>query len=221
MSVPLTRYLLWRMRIELIAASVLVVAITLLQFAPIRTAINPTPWRYTNTQWLQIAMSVCGVLLALRTCCDSAGVGAWVGSRGVTRSRQFATRFLVGVFVLCGLTLLIALCQVSGLRQSVQLALQSPWFPMIRMLEVRALPEILTRGWIAFAFTFLVLTAVNSSLSLYPNFRRVMAIAAGSFLAMHVAYPRSMTLMIVLAAVGIVSAVVAACLWNVQEHRSC
>ena len=217
MSFPLTRFLVSRMKLELVLVVVVFAAVTLLQPDPIRSRLS-LDGQFEFNQWLFLLMSLVGIFLPTRICNDSPGVAVWLQSRGLSRRQQFLSRFAVGVFVLLGLTLLISLLAISGLRQVVQNATGSPWFPMVRWYEVGQVLGIFLWGWIPYAFTFLAVTAVQNG-SAYPNLRLLMCCVAGFCLMLTLnVFVNSWILIIGLTLTGFVCAAIAGWVWNAQEQ---
>jgi hypothetical protein len=217
MSLPLIRYLLSAMKLELLALLVLLATVALLQQDPMTT--NQTfDYEDQTTQFLTYLLVVLGLLLPVRIFCNPVGVAVWLSSRGLTRRQQFVSRLTTGLIVVAFSFAWVAMLQAFGIRQLVQQSFGSPWFPMVRWNEVLELPSFARYVCLPFFVTTLVLTSTMSSQSLYPAFRVVLAVIASVvvvtvFLAPHpwtwVAWP-----------VMALCAVVACGLWTQSEHHS-
>ena len=179
MSVPFIRYLLSAMKLELLALSVLLTAIALLQSDPM-SATQPPSYEDRTTQFLVYLFVPLGLLLPVRIFCNPAGVSVWLSSRGLTRRQQFLSRLTTGLIVVAGSFVWIWLLQILGVRLFVQQSFGSPWFPMVRWQEVTELPGFAHYVCFPFFLTTLVLTATMSRQSLFPVFRIVLAVIAAS-----------------------------------------
>lgn len=177
MSVPLIRYLLSAMKLELLILAALLTAATLLQSDPM-SATQPDRGEGQATQFLTFVLVPLGLLLPVRIFCNSAGVSVWLSSRGLTRRQQFVSRLITGMIVVAGAFLWVGLLQILGIRLFVQQSFGSPWFPMVRWHEVGELPGFAHYVCVPFFLTTLILTATMSRPSLFPVFRIVLAVIA-------------------------------------------
>ena len=217
MSLPLMRYLLSAMKLELLALSGLLTASTLLQPDPM-TSDQTLYYEEQFTQFLIYLFVVLGLLLPVRVFVNSVGVADWLSSRGLTRRQQFFTRLATGLIVIASSFVWVGSLQLLGIRQFVQLAFESPWFPMVRWYELLELPAFAPYACLPFFVTTLVLTATMSGQSLFPAFRVVLAIIASALVVTVLSAPQLWTWMAWPAMA--LCAILACGLWTQSEHHS-
>lgn len=174
MSIPFFRYLVWALRLEFIFGLIALTAYVLF-----RSEVLASPhlqFRRPVEEPLIWAMSCVGLYVGLRVFCDSGGVAVWLEARGMTRRTQFQTRLATGLFVLSLALLWTAFLIATGLRQAVQQAMGSPWFPMVRWHELRVVSGMALHAIVPFSLVIFLLAAARSEDSHYP---RVWATIAG------------------------------------------
>ena len=217
MSLPLMRYLLSAMKLELLALSGLLAASTLLQPDPM-TIDRAFYDEEQFTQFLIYVFVALGLLLPVRLFVNPVGVAVWLSSRGLTRRQQFFTRLATGLIVIASSFVWVGFLQLLGIRQFVQLAFASPWFPMVRWYELLELPAFAPYACLPFFVSTLVLTASMSGQSLFPTFRIVLAIIASALVVTVLSVPHFWTWMAWPAMAFY--AVLACGLWTQSEHHS-
>lgn len=217
MSLPLMRYLLSAMKLELLALFGLLAAGTLLQPDPMT---NDQVCCYEDqfTQFLIYLFVVLGLLLPIRVFVNPVGVAVWLSSRGLTRQQQFFTRLATGLIVIASSFVWVGLLQLLGIRQFVQLGFASPWFPMVRWYELFELPAFAPYVCVPFFVTTLVLTATMSGESLFPTFRIVLALIASALVVTFLSTTHLWTWMAWPAMA--LCAILACGLWTQSEHHS-
>lgn len=223
MSVPLIRYLLSAMKLELLALSALLAAVTLLQRDPI-TVHETYGYEEQTTQFLMSLFILLGLFLPVRLFCNPVGVAVWLCSRGLTRRQQFVSRLTTGLIVIALSFVWVAILQAFGIRQFVQQSFGSPWFPMVRWNELAELPRFAPYVCLPFFVTTLVLTATMSSPSLFPAFRIALAVIASALVVTVLVAPSRWTSIASIAwaawPVMAFCAVMACGLWTQSEHHS-
>lgn len=181
MNLPFFRYLLRAMRLDLALGFIGMSLVVLLKselLGPGRTVQALMP-----SEPLVLAMPFIGVLMTLRVFHDPAGVDVWLKSRGITRRIRFQTRMLTGLFVLAVLVLWPAVLMATGIRQAVQLAFESPWFPMVRWYELTVIPQMTLYAFVPFCVVTLLLMASRTEDSLYPRAWTIVAGVSGLFIS--------------------------------------
>jgi len=220
MSMPLIRYLLSAMKLEILALFGLLTAIALLQQDPMTTYAT-FDYEERTTQFLTYLFVVLGLLLPVRIFCNPVGVAVWLSSRGLTRRQQFVSRLTAGLIVIALSFVWVAVLQAIGIRQFVQQSFGSPWFPMVRWNEVAELPRFALYVCLPFFVTTFVLTATMSSQSLFPAFRITLAVIASALVVTMFAAPYRWTSVAWAAWPAMAFCAVMACgLWTQSEHHS-
>ncbi|MBL8809841.1 MAG: hypothetical protein JNM43_06650 [Planctomycetaceae bacterium] len=220
MSLPLIRYLLTAMKLEILTLLGVLTAIALLQQDPI-TAFETYDYEEQTTQFLTYLFVALGLLLPTRIFCNPVGVGVWLSSRGLTRRQQFVSRLTTGLIVIALSFVWVAVLQTFGIRQFVQQSFGSPWFPMVRWNELAELPHFAPYVCFPFFVTTLVLTATMSSQSLFPTFRITLAVIASAFVVTMFVAPLRWTSVAWAAWPAMAFCAVMACvLWTQSEHHS-
>ena len=176
MSKPFIRYLFWLLRLDLAIAFIVLTAIFLFQSTPMTASlISPkTPEGDVPV----IAMSLFSLVIAIRVFSDFGGTHTWLATRGLTRRQEFQSRILAGVAMIGLLIAWSGFLQISGLRQAAQLAMGSPWFPMVRWYETAVLPLMFGWALVPFGFMSLMLSAVGTRGSSQNGFWIVLSAVA-------------------------------------------
>lgn len=220
MSLPLIRYLLSAMKLEILALIGLLAAIALLQRDPM-TTYETYAYEEQSTQFLTYLFAVLGLLLPVRVFCNPVGVSVWLSSRGLTRQQQFVSRLTAGMIVIALSFVWVAVLQSFGIRQFVQQSFGSPWFPMVRWNEVAELPRFAPYVCFPFCVTTLVLTATMTSQSLFPSFRIALAVIASALVVTVLVAPSRWTSIAWATWPAMAFCAVMACgLWTQSEHHS-
>ncbi|MFO0978890.1 MAG: hypothetical protein U0996_20950 [Planctomycetaceae bacterium] len=220
MSVPLIRYLLSAMKLELLILFALLAVITLLQRDPV-TMYETYDYEEQTTQFLMYLFILAGLFLPVRIFCNPVGVAVWLSSRGLTRRQQFVSRMTTGLIVIALSFVWVAVLQAFGIRQFVQQSFGSPWFPMVRWNELAELPRFAPFVCFPFFVTTLVLTATMSSQSLFPAFRIALAVIASALVVTILVAPHRWTSVAWAAWPAMALCAVLACgLWTQNEHHS-
>ncbi len=160
MSKPFIRYLFWLLKLDLVIAFAALTAIFLLHSTPMTASLIVKTRPELDVP--VIVMSLFGLVIAFRVFYDVGGTHTWLATRGLTRRQEFQSRILAGVAMIGLLVAWSGFLQISGLRQLVQQAMGSPWFPMVRWYETAVLPLMLIWGLVPFSFLSLMLSAVGT-----------------------------------------------------------
>ena len=97
-----------------------------------------------------------GCVLGVQCSHEAEGVSMWVATRGFSRQTITDTRILGGFLSLLLCLLLLSLVIALGLRQYVQQASGSGWYPLIRWHELSVMTDVLTDSCNSFScFVFL------------------------------------------------------------------
>lgn len=153
-----------------------VLALALLKTEPLRPQIRLYASGRSFMEPILIVMYFVGLIVGWRVHSERSGESVWLGSRGLTRRQEYLSRCGTDLLVIASCVAVVAILIVTGLRQGVQQALDSPWYPMVRWLELRCLPAMALYAILPFGLVSLMLGCVRTD--------AWMASALGSILAM-------------------------------------
>ena len=178
MSISFIRFQLRSARLLWLSMLSLVAGVAILKSEPLMPYIQSSNRHNSYFELMHFIMVLVGLSAGWQVHFESSGVSVWLGTRGLTRRTEYLSRCATGLLIISSCVGLVALLITLGIRQGIQQSMNSPWYPMVRWLELRCLPGMIVHSLVPFGFVSFFLACSRTRDWLPDSARVVLAFVA-------------------------------------------